>query len=87
MLAYVAPYSLVKINLKTGRSHQIRVQFSSRNLPLYGDQKYNKNAKVGEQIALFAKEITFIHPITKQKLQFTLDLPKRDPWVRFDSVI
>ncbi|MEI3530514.1 MAG: RNA pseudouridine synthase [Bacilli bacterium] len=87
LLAYVAPYSLVKINLKTGRSHQIRVQFSSRNLPLYGDQKYNKNAKVGEQIALFAKEITFIHPITKQKLQFTLDLPKRDPWVRFDSVI
>ena len=35
-------YSLVHITLKTGRSHQIRVQFSSRNYPLYGDQRYNK---------------------------------------------
>ena len=42
--------SLVKIKLKTGRSHQIRVQFASRDLPLYGDQRYNKGAKVGEQI-------------------------------------
>lgn len=85
LLDYVAPYSLVKINLRTGRSHQIRVQFSSRNLPLYGDQKYNKKAKIGEQIALFAKDITFVHPVTKQVLHFTLDLPKVDPWIRFDS--
>src|SRR5574344_371724 len=45
--------SLVKINLQTGRSHQIRVQFSSRHLPLYGDQRYNVNSKNKEQIALF----------------------------------
>ena len=54
LIDYKENYSLVKINLKTGRSHQIRVQFSSRNHPLFGDQRYNKEAKVGEQIALFA---------------------------------
>lgn len=85
LLEYKEPYSLVKIDLKTGRSHQIRVQFSSRGLPLYGDQRYNKNAKVGEQIALFAKEITFIHPTTKEELTFKLDLPNRKPWNYFDK--
>lgn len=72
--------SLVKINLKTGRSHQIRVQFSSRNHPLYGDQKYNKQAKPKEQIALFASKISFIHPTTKEQLNFELELPTRYPW-------
>lgn len=72
--------SLVKINLKTGRSHQIRVQFSSRNHPLYGDQKYNNNATSGEQIALFASCLSFIHPVSKEVLEFRLDLPSRYPF-------
>lgn len=80
LIDYKENMSLVKIKLKTGRSHQIRVQFSSRNLALYGDQRYNKNAKVGEQIALFAKSLSFYHPITKEKLTFELDLPSRYPW-------
>ena len=65
LIEYKDDLSLVKINLKTGRSHQIRVQFSSRGHALYGDQKYNKNSKVGEQIALFSNSITLKHPITK----------------------
>ena len=77
--------SLVKIHLKTGRSHQIRVQFSSRNHPLYGDQRYNKQAKVGEQIALFASSLSFYHPITKEKMTFTLPLPTRKPWHLFKN--
>ena len=85
LLDYVDSYSLVKIDLKTGRSHQIRVQFSSRRLPLYGDQRYNKNAKVGEQIALFAKELSFVHPTTKEELTFKIDLPRRQPWNYFDK--
>ncbi|MBQ9072588.1 MAG: RluA family pseudouridine synthase [Bacilli bacterium] len=80
LVKYKDNLSLVKINLKTGRSHQIRVQFSSRNHPLYGDQKYNKNALVGEQIALFSNSITFNHPITKESLTFEIDLPNRKPW-------
>lgn len=71
--------SLVEINLITGRSHQIRVQFSSRDFPLYGDQKYNKNPKK-DQIALFAKKLEFIHPTTKEKLTFELPLPNRYPF-------
>ena len=72
--------NLVKINLITGRSHQIRVQFSSRKNPLYGDQKYNKNAIPNTNIALFAKTLSFEHPTTKEKLTFEIDLPKRYPF-------
>ena len=75
--------NLVKIDLQTGRSHQIRVQFSSRNNPLYGDQKYNKNAKPNTQIALFAKELSFYHPTTNELLTFEINLPKRYPFTLF----
>lgn len=68
---------LVKVNLHTGRSHQIRVQFSSRNHPLWGDQKYNKQAKVGEQIALHAYRLTFKHPTTNEILAFVCDVNRK----------
>lgn len=80
LISTVENLSLVKVFLKTGRSHQIRVQFSSRNLPLYGDQRYNKNAKVGQQIALYATSLSFEHPTTKETLTFELDLPNKYPW-------
>ena len=72
--------NLVKINLLTGRSHQIRVQFASRNNPLVGDQKYNIKEKNNTQIALFAQSITFPHPTTKELLTYTLPLPNRYPF-------
>lgn len=84
LVKYKNNLSLVKIKLKTGRSHQIRVQFASRNHPLFGDQRYNKGAKVGQQIALFASTLSFYHPITKELLTFTLSLPKRKPWNMFE---
>lgn len=62
--------ALVHIFLKTGRSHQIRVQFSSRNWPLYGDQRYNPKARKGEQIALWAYRISFIHPTLNETISF-----------------
>lgn len=80
LIAYKNNLSLVKINLETGRSHQIRVQFSSRNHALYGDNKYNKNAKVGEQIALFAQQLELVHPTTKEVMKFSLDLKNKYPW-------
>ncbi len=76
-------YSLVDIDLKTGRSHQIRVQFSSRNHPLYGDQKYNKHSKPKEQIALYAYELSFYHPITKELLTFRKKPKQIYPWTLF----
>ena len=75
--------NLVEIHLHTGRSHQIRIQFSSRNNPLFGDQRYNKNAVPGEQIALFASSLEFIHPVTKEKMVFKLPLPDRYPFSLF----
>ncbi len=77
--------TLVKINLKTGRHHQIRVQFNYLGYPLYGDARYNNNYKKGEQIALFAKELSFLHPVTKERLTFRLDLPNRYPYTLFNE--
>lgn len=67
--------SLVKINLKTGRHHQIRVQFSNAGMPLWGDNKYNKRfvkMKGWTQIALWSGYISFSHPKTKEMLEFKL---------------
>ena len=79
-LDYKDNMSLIEIKLFTGRSHQIRVQLSYDGNPLYGDQKYNKNAKVGEQLALFARRLEFYHPISKELLTFELPLPDRKPF-------
>lgn len=76
-------FSLVEIQLKTGRSHQIRVQFSSRQLPLWGDQRYNKAAKVGQQIALWAVSLSLVHPVTHESLTFTSHPPQAFPWDQF----
>lgn len=83
VLANKSDLALVKIHLETGRHHQIRVQFSNYGYPLYGDARYNKKYRVGEQIALFAKELSFYHPITNELLTFSLDLPNRYPYTLF----
>ena len=80
-------YALVKIHLLTGRSHQIRVQFSSRGHALYGDQRYNPKAKVGQQIALWAYELSFTHPTTRKQLTFRCDPPHTYPWNEFKEVL
>ena len=65
--------SLLKINLHTGRHHQIRVQLSNFGHSIFGDQKYGTRGQ-GKQIALWAYKLTIEHPITKEKMTFT-DLP------------
>ena len=75
--------TLVEIHLETGRPHQIRVQFASRNLPLVGDQRYNKNAKK-VQIALWAVSLTFPHPTTKDKITIHSVPPEIWPWTEFE---
>ncbi len=83
LISFKSNYSLVKINLKTGRSHQIRVQFASRGFPLYGDQKYNKEVKKNQQIALYATQISFLHPITGERVIFKVNVPDTYPWNLF----
>ena len=63
--------SVVEVHLLTGRHHQIRVQFSSRNHSIYGDQKYGGRGH-GKQIALWAYALSFTHPVTKERLDFKL---------------
>lgn len=77
--------NLVKINLLTGRHHQIRVQFSHHGYPLYGDHRYNKKfiKDNKENIALIAKKLSFYHPTTNELLTFEIDLPKRYPYTLF----
>ena len=71
--------SRVRIELVTGRTHQIRAQFSSRNLPLVGDRKYGSTEEDCE-IALWSHKIAFNHPYTKQRMEFTLEPPDIYPW-------
>lgn len=87
LLSYKDGLSLVKIKLDTGRSHQIRVQFSSRGYALWGDQKYNSKAKVGEQIALWAYELRFKHPVRDELMDFKCNPPLKYPWTLFGDVI
>ena len=68
--------SVIKVDLHTGRHHQIRVQFSSRNHSLYGDQKYGTRGK-GKQLALWAFSLSFKHPTTKEVLTFE-DYPEKN---------
>ena len=74
--------TLVDISLKTGRHHQIRVQFASRNHALYGDQRYGLQDK--QQIALHAYKLEFIHPTTKEKMIFISKPKKESKWSNFD---
>ncbi len=75
-------YSLVDIDLHTGRHHQIRVQFANISHPLYGDIKYgNKINKVGQNLALFSYYLSFFHPTKDEYLEFKFlpnQLEKKD---------
>ena len=73
--------SLVKVHLKTGRHHQIRVQFSSRSYPLVGDNRYGIDKE--KEIGLFAYKLSFPHPITKEMISFTY-LPNNKPFNLFN---
>ena len=79
-------FSLLKINLDTGRSHQIRVQLSEIRLPIYGDAKYGAHPKAN--IALYASMLRFEHPTTKQVLSFKVCPPvDKLPWKTFESSV
>ena len=77
--------SMVRIQLRTGRTHQIRAQFSSRNLPLVGDRKYSLNEDNCE-IALWSCRLAFHHPVTGQPMEFTAEPPREYPWTEFNEI-
>lgn len=82
VLAGTGDLSLVEISLITGRSHQIRVQFSSRGLPLAGDIKYG--SKIRDcGIALYSTGLEFTHPFTGKAMAFSHMPPDEYPWNQF----
>ena len=76
-------HSLVRITLRTGRTHQIRIQFSSRNLPLVGERKYAALEDPCE-IALWSHKIGFKHPKTGEWMEFLQIPPAAYPWTMFE---
>lgn len=75
------PLSLLRVTLDTGRTHQIRAQFSHRRLPLVGDRRYG--AKTGGSLGLFAARLSFIHPISGKRMTIEAPMPKYAPFSYF----
>ena len=73
--------AMVDILLHTGRTHQIRVQFASRKMPLLGDGKYGGG---NGRLALLAYKLEFAHPKTKERLCFAISPPDEYPWNLFE---
>lgn len=71
--------SRVRVILETGRTHQIRVQFASRQMPLVGERKYS-TLEAPCEIALWSCRLAFTHPATGEKMEFTLEPPAVYPW-------
>ena len=78
-------FSLVRVRLHTGRTHQIRIQFASRKMPLYGDNRYG--GVKGAGLGLWSHRLTFPHPITGKTLTIE-SIPDRStaPWCFFKNV-
>ena len=74
-------FSLLSVNLHTGRPHQIRVQLSAISTPIFGDQKYGEHLnKPGQQLALWAHSLYFEHPIRKEPVGSHSFPPNHAPW-------
>ena len=86
ILSTAGECSLVQITLHTGRTHQIRVQFSSRGMPLVGERKY---AVLDDpcEIALWSAKIGFHHPETGEWAEFSKEPPAVFPWTEFGKII
>ena len=77
--------SLIQVELITGRTHQIRIQFASRKMPLVGDGKYGSRDNKAD-MALWSHKVEFIHPITKKKVCVSDMPPRTYPWDRFKNI-
>ncbi|MDY0410259.1 RNA pseudouridine synthase [Virgibacillus soli] len=73
--------SLLRVQLHTGRPHQIRVQLATSGFPIYGDQKYGQKVnQVGQQIALWSYQLAFQHPTKKDLNTYISNPPNMYPW-------
>lgn len=70
-------YSLIKINILTGRKNQIRVHMQDLNHPIIGDKKYHAKSNPIGRLGLHASKLVLLHPITKKEYVFTSSIPKQ----------
>lgn len=86
VLQTVGNESLVKVELVTGRTHQIRAQFSGHSMPLVGDKKYGAAPFEMNGIALWSHKVAFTHPQTNEPMSFSALPPRTEPWLKFDRL-
>lgn len=82
-LARAEGYSKVRVVLHTGRTHQIRCQFASREHPIAGDRKYGTLTDGDCRIALWSQHLSFTHPVTGEHMDFSAEPPREWPWTLF----
>ena len=81
-------YTLLEVNLETGRHHQIRCQLAAIGCPIKGDLKYGaKRSNPDGGISLHARQIAFIHPVSKQPLCITAPVPNDSLWQQFAALV
>ena len=81
-------YTLLEINLETGRHHQIRCQFAAIGLPIKGDLKYGaKRSNPDGGISLHARKIEFVHPVSKLPISITAPVPNDALWQVLEQTV
>ena len=81
-------YTLLEVNLETGRHHQIRCQLAAIGCPIKGDLKYGaKRSNPDGGICLHARQIEFIHPVSKQDICITAPVPNDSLWQQFAALV
>ena len=81
-------YTLLEVNLETGRHHQIRCQLAAIGCPVKGDLKYGaKRSNPDGGICLHARQIEFIHPVSKQNICITAPVPEDSLWQQFSALV
>lgn len=87
MIGQTNQLSLLRVQLHTGRPHQIRVQLAATGIPIYGDQKYGaEQNKPGQQIALWSHKLAFPHPTKDELVQTESYPPNQYPWHLFPKM-
>jgi 23S rRNA pseudouridine1911/1915/1917 synthase len=86
-VANLERYSMIKVKLKTGRSHQIRVQLKKINCPIVGDIKYGSNLEISDKsLGLHCRSMSFTHPVSKEYITIKADFPNTPWWRLFQGV-
>lgn len=88
LLGELNGYYLIEVDPLTGRSHQIRVQLSSLDCPIVGDNKYGyPRGSLKKSICLHARRIQFIHPVKKEAIDIYAPLPRDGFWEKFECLV